>query len=82
MLLITLESARRNAGLTMKEAADLAGIHYQTLRKYEIDSSNIPLSLLSTLSTVYQVPKDNIFLGIKYDLIRTIKIKRVDAMSK
>lgn len=81
MLLITLESARKNAGLSAKEASKLADIHPQTLYKYENDSSNIPLSLLGKLSIIYQVPKDNIFLGKKYDLIRTISIKREKIMS-
>lgn len=81
MLLITLESARKNAGLSAKEASEMAEVHSGTLYKYENDSSNIPLSLLEKLSVIYQVPKDNIFLGRKYDLIRTISIKREKMMS-
>ena len=34
-MLITLEAARRNIGYSQKEAANLFGIHYQTLAKLE-----------------------------------------------
>lgn len=73
MLLINLRAARINAGMTSKEAAGIAGVHFQTLSKYEHDSSDIPVSLLNRLSTIYQVPVDNIFLGKQYELTRTIK---------
>lgn len=73
---ISLTAARNNAGLTSKEAASLLGVHYQTLAKYENDSSDISMSLLHKLSVLYQVPTDYIFLGKKYDLIRTIELKR------
>lgn len=63
MIEISLSSARVNAGLTIKEAAKMVGIHHETLSKYEKDSSDIPMSLLNKLSQLYQVPTDNIFLG-------------------
>lgn len=80
MIQITLKAARINAGLTSKEAAALAGIHYQTLSSYEKDSSDISVSLLEKLSTIYQIPSDYIFLGKEYDLIRTITLKRAEAV--
>lgn len=74
---ISLEAARKNAGFKRAgDAARLVGIHEQTLLKLEKDSTDIPFSVLSKLSDLYQVPKNNIFLGKKYDLIRTIEIKR------
>ncbi|MGG5339985.1 hypothetical protein IGJ48_002693 [Enterococcus pernyi] len=76
MISISLRSARVNAGLTIKEAAKIIGIHHETLSKYEKDSSNIPMSLLNKLSNLYQMPTDYIFLGKNYDLIRIIKSKR------
>lgn len=60
---ITLKAARINAGYTQKEASELADISYQTLSKYENDSSDISLRLLDKLSRIYKVPKDIIFLG-------------------
>ncbi|MBR7928247.1 helix-turn-helix transcriptional regulator [Aerococcaceae bacterium zg-ZUI334] len=64
---MTLKSARVNAGLTMKEASNLIGVHHQTISKYEKDSSDIPLSLLHRMSEIYRMPIDNIFLGIEYE---------------
>ena len=73
---ISLKAARVNAGFTNKEAADAVGVHYQTLAKYEKDSSDIPFSLLDELSKLYQVPINNIFLGKEYELIRIIARNR------
>lgn len=76
-LKLTLEACRRNSGYTLREAAKVLGVHYQTLSKYENDSSDIPYSLLRKASYVYQVPEDYIFLGKKYDLIRILKSKQL-----
>lgn len=80
MLEISLKAARTNAGLSADDVASMVEIHPQTLYKYEKDSSNIPFNLLNELSVIYQVPTDNIFLGKKYDLIRTIELKRKQAI--
>lgn len=72
MLQISLKAARINAGMKSKDAADLVGVHHQTLSKYEKDSSDISVSLLEKLCELYQVPQDNIFLGKEYELIRII----------
>ena len=64
---ITLKAARVNAGLTQKEAAKLLGIHFQTLSKYENDSSNIPFSLVEKASEIYGLPISCFFLGEKYE---------------
>ncbi|WP_142666706.1 helix-turn-helix domain-containing protein, partial [Enterococcus faecalis] len=53
---MSLKAARANAGFTSKEAAKTADVHFQTLSKYEKDSSDIPFSLLNELSNLYQVP--------------------------
>lgn len=76
MIQFSLKSIRINAGMTRKEAADILGIHDQTLGKYEKDSSDIPMSLLEKISNLYQTPMNYIFLGKEYDLIRTITLKR------
>ncbi|WP_284868559.1 helix-turn-helix domain-containing protein, partial [Enterococcus faecalis] len=56
---MSLKAARANAGFTSKEAAKTADVHFQTLSKYEKDSSDIPFSLLNELSNLYQVPINN-----------------------
>lgn len=53
---MSLKAARVNAGFTSKEAAKTADVHFQTLSKYEKDSSDIPFSLLNELSNLYRVP--------------------------
>lgn len=68
MTKMTLRALRVNYSLSAKEVAQELGIHQQTLLKYEIDSSKIPVSLLSELADFYEVEVNNIFLGNKYDL--------------
>ena len=46
---------------SLAKAAKTADVHFQTLSKYEKDSSDIPFSLLNELSNLYQVPINNIF---------------------
>ncbi|MDY4338150.1 helix-turn-helix transcriptional regulator [Streptococcus sp. 21WXBC0057M1] len=65
---MTLRALRINYSLSAKEVADKLGIHQQTLLKYEHDSSKIPMDLLDKLARLYNVEKDFIFLGKKYEL--------------
>ena len=76
MPVFSLEACRKNAGFSLKTASERLGINYQTLSKYEKDSSNIPLGLLKKMVSLYQVPLDYIFLGNKYELIRKISDER------
>ncbi len=76
MPVFSLEACRKNAGFSLKTASERLGINYQTLSKYEKDSSNIPLGLLKKMVSLYQVPLDYIFLGNKYELIRIISDER------
>lgn len=76
MPVFSLEACRKNAGFSLKKASEKLGISYQTLSKYENDSSNIPINLLKKMVNLYQVPLDYIFLGKKYELIRKITNER------
>lgn len=69
-MILTLRALRTNYDLDANTVAEANGITYQTLLKYENDSSNIPVSLLKSLSKYYKVPMDNIFLGKKSELNR------------
>lgn len=60
---ITLKAARINAGLTAKEVGKLVNRHYQTILKYEEDSSDISMSFAQELSKIYEYPLNYIFLG-------------------
>ncbi len=59
---ITLKAARVNAALTAKEVGKIVGKNYQTILKYEQDSSNIPLDFGKELSKIYDYPFNYIFL--------------------
>jgi len=77
--LITLEAARTNAGYTMLEASTLFGVHHQTLSSYEKDSSKVPFAFVDKVPQIYKVPKVNIFFGDKYEFIRTLREKDINA---
>lgn len=60
---ITLKAARITAGLTLREVGKKVGKNFQTISKYEKDSTKIPIDLLQELTALYNVPMDFIFLG-------------------
>lgn len=59
----TLKACRVNAGYTLRQVAKKVNKNFQTISKYEKDSTNIPFELLKELSAIYQVKMDDIFLG-------------------
>lgn len=59
----TLKACRVNAGYTLRQVAKKVNKNFQTISKYEKDSTNIPFELLKELSLIYQVKLDDIFLG-------------------
>jgi transcriptional regulator with XRE-family HTH domain len=65
---ITLRAARNNLGLTLKDAAKQFGIHHETLAKYELDSTNVPMSFFQQIETVYHIPLEYIFFGKQNDV--------------
>lgn len=62
---ITLEAARVNAGLTLKEAAKLIGVSVATLHKWEQDSSSVKVSDVNKIEEIYKYPREYIFFGKK-----------------
>lgn len=64
---ITLEAARVNAGLTLKEAAELLGVAVSTLHKWEQDSSGVKVSQVKKIEEVYRYPSEYIFFGDKVE---------------
>lgn len=65
---LTLTAARVNNGYTMKEAAAVIGVHWQTLSAWERDSSRLTFNEADKLSKLYHVDKDDLFLGLKTSL--------------
>lgn len=59
----TLKACRVNAGYTLRQVANKVNKNFQTISKYEKDSTLIPFELLKELSELYQVKLDDIFLG-------------------
>jgi transcriptional regulator with XRE-family HTH domain len=64
---ITLRAARINIGYTRKQAAAIMDISHETLGTYEIDSTNIPRSILIKLEDTYGIPLENLFFGKESD---------------
>lgn len=59
----TLKACRVNAGYTLRQVANKVGKNFQTISKYEKDSTLIPFELLKDLSELYRLKLDDIFLG-------------------
>ena len=54
-MVITLESARINAGYSQKEAGELFGVHYQTIAKWEEDNTKMPFDMVNKIPEVYGI---------------------------
>ena len=61
---ISLRAARVNANLTIREAAKLLGIGKDTLMKWEKAPDRVQPRYQKVISTIYQMPIDDIFFGI------------------
>ncbi|HEO2365624.1 TPA: helix-turn-helix transcriptional regulator [Streptococcus agalactiae] len=74
----TLKACRVNAGYTLRQVAKKVGKNFQTISKYEKDSTLIPFELLKDLSELYHVKLDDIFLGdsTKKNRTRTRRLER------
>lgn len=66
---LTWRAARVNAGYTLKEVAALTGRSIDTIHRYERDSKEIPLDLMSKLLSLYLVPQEMVYCGKESDLI-------------
>ncbi|HGA2648275.1 TPA: helix-turn-helix domain-containing protein [Streptococcus agalactiae] len=71
----TLKACRVNAGYTLRQVAKKVGKNFQTISKYEKDSTLIPFELLKDLSELYHVKLDDIFLG---DSTKKIELESED----
>ena len=65
---ITIEAARVNAGLSVKEAAAQLGISYASLRNFEKGTSEPTKQIIAKMCTVYSVPIE--MLNINFDDLR------------
>lgn len=77
---ITLEAARIMMGYSLKEAARIFGVHYQTLSKWEEDPSSMKQKYLSKIEEIYFVPTSLIFFGSKNEFIRENKKNEINSI--
>lgn len=70
---ISLKACRVNVGMTLKEASQIFGVHYETLSNYENDSTNVPRTFFIKLEDVYGIPTEYIYFGKQTDHINTMK---------
>ncbi|MEG0449311.1 MAG: helix-turn-helix transcriptional regulator [Lysinibacillus sp.] len=59
----TLKSLRVRLNLSQDDAAKELGISVMTLRKLEVDSSEITFDMMKKMSVLYVCPLDYIFFG-------------------
>ena len=77
---LTLKACRINCGMTMKEASQHFGIHYDTLSNYENDSTNVPRTFFIRLESVYGIPTENIYFGKQEEFIEIMKKNAKEVM--
>lgn len=68
---ITLKGARVSAGYTLREVGLKINRSFQTVAKYEKDSTKIPIDLLRELTSLYNISPDLNFFRKKYEKKRT-----------
>ncbi|MGG2111948.1 helix-turn-helix transcriptional regulator [Lysinibacillus pakistanensis] len=73
-LIITLRAARTNRGYSLDDVSRLTKYSRDKVHKFELDSRDIPYSMLETLLSLYKVNLKNIFLGIESDFIGKYRI--------
>ena len=62
---ISLAAARVNAKMTQREAAEKMHVSNKTLNNWENGRADIPFAALETLSRIYGIPKEYIFVPMK-----------------
>lgn len=63
-MVITLKSARVNAGLTQAEAAKLLGVGVDTLANYERGKTFPDVQVIKRIEDIYKIPYCNIFFSV------------------
>lgn len=74
ILIITLRAARTNRGYTLDDVSNFTPYSRDKIHKYELDSSNIPYTMLEILLNLYDVQLKNIFLGVESDFIGRFRV--------
>lgn len=62
-----LKYLRLHRGLSMGYVADILGVTYQQVQKYEAGRNRIPVAMLHQLKTCYDVPYERFFKDVRED---------------
>lgn len=75
MFKITLKMARINSGLSLDQAAEIAGVTKRTLKRWEEDSGKANLVSAIHLLRAYGTSMEHVRFGRKEDVLKRIAIK-------
>jgi transcriptional regulator with XRE-family HTH domain len=67
-----LRFLRQRAAMSQKEVADILGISYQQMQKYEQGSNRICAEYIYRLKTLYNVQLEDFFTGVKLSELQGI----------
>lgn len=56
-----LRAARKAAGYTLAQVADIVDRHWMTIRRYEVGLIDLPASMLAELAALYRVHPGDLF---------------------
>lgn len=70
MFQFTLRAARISCGYSVKEVANYCEVSVNIIRRYEKDSTTLPLHLILNLSFLYGVSVDQVYFGSEADCIK------------
>ena len=61
---ITMRTARAMNNMTLKDASEKLGVHENTLRNWEKDSTDIGYHMAMKVADLYKLPHEFIFFGL------------------
>lgn len=71
--MMTLKALRVRCGMTQLDVTKALDISKPTLKKWEDDSSDMPIRYISIFAKLYNYPSDKIFFGNSVTLSEKIK---------
>lgn len=71
--MMTLKALRVRSGMTQLDVMKALGISKPTLKKWEDDSSDMPVKYINIFADLYNYPSDKIFFGNSVTLSEKIK---------
>ncbi|MEK3788068.1 helix-turn-helix domain-containing protein [Paenibacillus sp. FSL K6-1230] len=75
MFQITLKMARLNSGLSLDQAAEVAGVTKKTMKRWEQNSGKANLASINRLLCAYGLSIDHVSFGKEEEVIERLKTK-------